>query len=47
VLYARKSQLKLAHYEASLEALQACGEESPIVGQLEFELWALRALPPQ
>jgi len=43
----RKGQLKLAHYEASLDALRACGDESSLVGQLEFELWSLRALPPQ
>jgi (p)ppGpp synthase/HD superfamily hydrolase len=46
-LPSRKGRLKLAHYDASLEALRACGDESPMVGQLEFELWALRALPPQ
>ena len=46
-LRGRKTQLKLAHYEASLGALRACGFDSPMVAQLEFELWALRALPPQ
>jgi (p)ppGpp synthase/HD superfamily hydrolase len=46
-LRGRKGQLKLAHYEASLDALRACGDESSLVGQLEFELWSLRALPPQ
>jgi (p)ppGpp synthase/HD superfamily hydrolase len=38
---------KLEHYEASLDELRAAAEDHPMVDQLEFELWALRALPPQ
>jgi hypothetical protein len=37
---------KLAHYEASLADLRAAADDQPMVDQLAFELWALRALPP-
>jgi (p)ppGpp synthase/HD superfamily hydrolase len=47
VLLDRQNALKLAHYEASLEVLRAAADEQPMVDQLAFELWALRALPPQ
>src|SRR4051794_23660221 len=47
VLQARQNRLKLEHYEASLVALRAAGDEQPMVDQLAFELWALRVLPPQ
>jgi hypothetical protein len=47
VLSARHNVLKLEHYEASLNALRAAGDEQPMVDQLAFELWALRVLPPE
>ena len=47
VLEARQTRLLLAHYDASLRSLRASGDAQPMVHQLEFELWALRALPPQ
>ena len=37
---------KLEHYERSLELLREVAGELRMVDQLEFELWALRALPP-
>lgn len=37
---------KLEHYRASLEMLRVRTRELPLVDQLEFELWALDALPP-
>jgi (p)ppGpp synthase/HD superfamily hydrolase len=46
VLAVEQNVLKLAHYEASLALLRAAGG-GPMVDQLAFELWALRALPPQ
>jgi (p)ppGpp synthase/HD superfamily hydrolase len=42
-----RTRLLLAHYDASLKALRASPDAHPMVDQLEFELWALRALPPQ
>jgi (p)ppGpp synthase/HD superfamily hydrolase len=39
-------QRRLEHYEHSLEALRRVAPGLPLVRQLEFELWALRALPP-
>ncbi len=38
---------RLEHYERSLDMLRAACGESPLVRQLDFELWALRCLPPQ
>jgi (p)ppGpp synthase/HD superfamily hydrolase len=35
------------HYNASLESLRAYDDGQPMVDQLEFELWALRTLPPR
>jgi len=35
------------HYTASLESLRAHDDGQPMVDQLAFELWALRAFPPQ
>jgi (p)ppGpp synthase/HD superfamily hydrolase len=37
---------KLDHYRASLDMLRAHTSGVPLVDQLEFELWALDALPP-
>lgn len=37
---------RLAHYEASLEALAQYDPEAELVRKLRFELWALRSLPP-
>jgi hypothetical protein len=37
---------RLAHYDASLRMLQTCAPDAPLVRQLQFELWALRRLPP-
>lgn len=39
-------QRRLAHYEKSLETLLAVLPDAALVRQLEFELWALRQLPP-
>jgi (p)ppGpp synthase/HD superfamily hydrolase len=39
-------QRRLEHYEASLAMLQRVAPTMPILHQLAFELWALRALPP-
>jgi (p)ppGpp synthase/HD superfamily hydrolase len=47
VLTDPKNLLKLAHYDASLADLRAAADDQPMVDQLAFELWALRALPPQ
>jgi (p)ppGpp synthase/HD superfamily hydrolase len=38
---------RLEHYGRSLEMLESLAPELPLVRQLAFELWALRALPPQ
>jgi (p)ppGpp synthase/HD superfamily hydrolase len=37
---------RLSHYERSLETLQQALPDAALVHQLEFELWALRQLPP-
>jgi (p)ppGpp synthase/HD superfamily hydrolase len=37
---------RLRHYERSLETLQGVLPEAALVHQLQFELWALRQLPP-
>jgi (p)ppGpp synthase/HD superfamily hydrolase len=37
---------RLAHYEASARMLDGLLPGHPLVQQLRFELWALRALPP-
>ena len=37
---------RLEHYDASLQMLRERLPEHPLVPQLGFELWALRALPP-
>jgi (p)ppGpp synthase/HD superfamily hydrolase len=37
---------RLEHYERSLEMLRRVARDLPMVDQLAFELWALRALPP-
>jgi (p)ppGpp synthase/HD superfamily hydrolase len=37
---------KLEHYRASLDTLRTCAHDLALVGQLEFELWALDVLPP-
>jgi (p)ppGpp synthase/HD superfamily hydrolase len=47
VLLDRQNVLKLEHYEASLICLLEADDRQPMVDQLAFELWALRALPPQ
>lgn len=39
-------QLRLEHYDACLALLERAVPELPLVGQLRFELWALRELPP-
>jgi (p)ppGpp synthase/HD superfamily hydrolase len=38
---------RLAHYEATLAMLRATVPDLPLARQLEFELWALAALPPR
>jgi (p)ppGpp synthase/HD superfamily hydrolase len=38
---------RLDHYQRSLEMLESVAPELPLVRQLAFELWALRALPPR
>jgi (p)ppGpp synthase/HD superfamily hydrolase len=47
VLQTPQNRLKLEHYEDSLVALRGADDRQPMVDQLAFELWALRALPPQ
>jgi (p)ppGpp synthase/HD superfamily hydrolase len=47
VLSDANNQLKLEHYEQSLAMLVEAGDDQPMVDQLAFELWALRALPPE
>jgi (p)ppGpp synthase/HD superfamily hydrolase len=44
----RRDQVRprLEHYAESLEMLERARPEHPLVGQLRFELEALRALPP-
>jgi (p)ppGpp synthase/HD superfamily hydrolase len=37
---------RLEHYQHSLETLRRVAPDMPLVRQLEFELWALRTLPP-
>ena len=39
-------EAKLRHYEKSLAMLEGAVPDLPLVRQLRFELWALRALPP-
>jgi len=39
-------QQRLEHYEESLRLMHRLAGELPMVDQLGFELWALRALPP-
>jgi (p)ppGpp synthase/HD superfamily hydrolase len=41
-----EARRRLEHYEHCLETLQAVAPGLPFVGQLDFELWALRHLPP-
>jgi (p)ppGpp synthase/HD superfamily hydrolase len=43
---ARFDEAKLHHYEESLAMLEREAPDLPLVRQLRFELWALRALPP-
>ncbi|MQA76024.1 MAG: HD domain-containing protein [Solirubrobacterales bacterium] len=38
---------RLAHYEESLRMLESVARGLALVGQLSFELWALRELPPR
>jgi HD domain len=38
---------RFGHYEASLAMLRDAAAHGAMVDQLAFELWALRALPPQ
>lgn len=38
---------RLEHYQRSLEMLESVAPELPLVRQLAFELWALKALPPR
>ena len=38
---------RLAHYERSLAMIQRADPGHPFGYQLAFELWALRALPPE
>lgn len=38
---------RLEHYEDSLRMLEAVAADLAIVHQLEFELWAMRRLPPR
>ena len=47
VLEEPELQRRLEHYEHSLEMLQSAAPDLPLVRQLAFELWALRALPPR
>jgi (p)ppGpp synthase/HD superfamily hydrolase len=47
VVIDRQNALKLEHYEASLAMLLEEEDGQPMVEQLAFELWALRALPPE
>lgn len=48
LLRGRKAEVqpRLEHYSESLEMLERAWPEHPLVGQLRFELEALRALPP-
>jgi hypothetical protein len=39
-------QQRLEHYEHSLTTLREVTSGMPMVEQLAFEVWALRALPP-
>jgi (p)ppGpp synthase/HD superfamily hydrolase len=47
VLSNEQNTLRLEHYEQSLAMLVEAGDDQPMVDQLAFELWALRALPPE
>ena len=38
---------RLVHYEESLALLERAAPDLPFLGQLRFELWALRRLPPE
>lgn len=38
---------RLVHYEKSLLLLERAAPDLPFLGQLRFELWALRRLPPE
>lgn len=40
-------ELRREHYDASLRMLEQAAPNLPLVGQLRFELWALRELPPR
>ena len=40
-------QRRLVHYEDSLALLERAAPDLPLLGQLRFELWALRRLPPE
>jgi (p)ppGpp synthase/HD superfamily hydrolase len=47
VLHEPDLRRRLEHYQLSLEMLQAEDPDLPLVRQLAFEMWALRALPPR
>jgi (p)ppGpp synthase/HD superfamily hydrolase len=40
------ARARLAHYELTLKLMRSDASELPLARQLEFELWALAALPP-
>ncbi|MFL5848494.1 MAG: HD domain-containing protein [Solirubrobacteraceae bacterium] len=42
-----EARLRLDHYTDALATLRAHVPELPLVRQLEFELWALAAMPPR
>ncbi len=46
-LRTRRTQERLAHYEATLAVLTEHAPDVPFLPQLRFELWALRHLPPE
>jgi hypothetical protein len=41
------ARLRLDHYEDTLATLRMHAPELPVARQLEFELWALQAMPPE
>jgi (p)ppGpp synthase/HD superfamily hydrolase len=43
----RDARLRLEHYEDTLATVRVHAPELPLTRQLEFELWALAAMPPR
>ena len=43
----REARLRLEHYEDTLATVRERAPDLPLTRQLEFELWALAAMPPR